>query len=173
MSINQIPLCLLCAALGAGLVKVADRFVPDDSITAKRVVVTNDEGKPSVQIDGSGIQVMAEDSDSYSRIKANDLPLFEVVRDGATVASLGQNIRGTDGLILYHGGKVAVAATVNDRRAIVGVSSPREDGDSNGTLEELLSDAKGFATLTAGTESSAVSVRFGSSEKSLTVPDAR
>lgn len=170
MNLGQISVCLLCAVLGAGFVKVLDRFDSDDSVTAKRILVTDSDGKTVIQMDGSGLQVLAEDEDSYTRIKGGERPQIDLVRDGNTVVTLGQNSTGTDGLALYHGGKMAGAFSVNDDRSVLGLFAPNADASAPNSWDELMTSSKGFVYMAARSNQSIMRVSFGDEAKDLTVP---
>jgi hypothetical protein len=172
MNLGQVSLCLLCAVLGAGFVKVLDRFESDDTVTAKQIRVTNDDGKTIIQMDGSGLQVMAEDEDSYTRIKGMDKAQIDIVRDGKTVVALGQSALGSDGLALYHGGKLAAAMSVNDSRSVLGLLTPSSDSSGAGSIEDHMAESKGFALLSARAGSTELKLLFDSESKEMVVPGA-
>lgn len=170
MNLGQVSLCLFCAVLGAGFVKVIDRFESDDTVTAKQIRVTNDDGNTVILLDGSGVQVLAEDEDSYTRIKANDKAQIDIVRDGKTVVALGQSALGSDGLALYHGGKLAAAMSVNDSRSVLGLLTPSSDSSGAGSFEELMAESKGSAIMSAKTGMTELKITFDSETKELSAP---
>lgn len=170
MNFGQLSACVICAILGASAVKLMDTFDSDDVVTAKRMVITDNDGKTVILMDGSGLQVLGEDSDSFTRIKGNERPQIDIVRDGNSVVTLGQNSTGTDGLALYHGGKMAGALTVNDDRTVLGLFTPNSDSSGASSFEDLVSGANGFVYMAARPAKSEMRVSFGDESKSLSVP---
>lgn len=170
MNLGQISLCLFCAVLGAGFVKVIDRFDSDDSVVAKQIRVTDEDGETVILMDSTGLQVMAEDEDSYTRIKGLDKPQIDIVRDGRTVVALGQSTVGSDGLALYHGGKLAAAMSVNDSRSVLGLLSPTSDSSGAGSFEDHMENSKGYAVMTARADLAELKISFDSETKEVSLP---
>lgn len=173
MNLNQLPLCLLCAALGAGLVKLTDRLLPDETVTAKRVVVTNDEGKTMIQLDAAGVQVLGDTDGSNTLIKAGDKPQINFTREGTTVMNVGESsLTSNVGVRLFHNGSVCSSLSVSDDSAMLLVAPP---GSKVPSLDEFETFAQKEHTLAAVIAEAGGNVKVGvkkeSKEKLLSLPD--
>lgn len=171
MNLNQLPLCLLCAAVGAGLVKLGDRLVPDDTVTAKQFVVADAEGNALIRLDSDGVQVNASGSGNYTLIRTGDRPVIEVVQEGATSMTMGQSHRST-GVHLYRQGKATGFMASNDEGTAVVVYSPLSEPDTEITFADVLKRAEANAFMEARDDKSvSVGVRSGEITKRFSLPE--